>query len=1251
MRRALGGKLKLDFVDGTFPVISDPFDPSFRAWNRCNMLVHSWIMNSVSESIAHSIVYMDNAIDVWNDLKERFSQSDLVRISEIQQDIYALKQESRSVTEFYSELKLLWEELEIYLPMPNCTCPRRCSCEAMRSARSNHTLLYIVRFLTGLNEHFSVVKSQILLMDPLPPMNKVFSLVLQHERQQSAPLLDDSKVLLNAAKGKASYPPKSGSRTCTFCGRGNHTVENCFQKHGLPPHLRKPNSAASHNASAEGGIDEANITTEANIITQEQALQLISLLQTSFPNSTPISTSSDKVGSTQFTGHTSVNSGKVSHYFNACSLGNWIVDSGASHHICNSVQWFHSYSEITPIRVKLPNGNYVFAKHSGIVKFSECFIITDVLCVPSFSVNLLSVSQLSKMSKYVLKFNSTHCTIQDTTTQRMIGSAEGIEGLYYLKLQDTEVHVCSADGVNNIIIPTQAIWHFRLGHLSHNRLEFLHSVFPYITFDNKGVCDVCHLAKHKRKPYKISSTKAVKPFEIIHMDIWGPISTTSINGFSYFLTAVDDYSRFTWTIFMKHKSETRQNIMNFVHMVETQYNSKVKIIRSDNGVEFLIPNFYNSKGILHHTSCVETPEQNGRVERKHQHLLNVGRALLFQAKLPKTFWSFAISHSTYLINRIPTPLLNNKSPFELLNKALPDLSNLKVFGSLTYASTLQSHRTKLEPRGRTCIFLGYKQGVKGTILYDIHSKEVFLSRNVTHFDHILPYTSSTSPTWHYHTSYISPSDPVITTNDLAIPNDSDSIESPPVITDDFHHSPSTPDVSNDSSPTPLLNSEPAASIPNARPVRDKHAPKHLSDYVCNHSTSSTGPTPTGIVYPISAYHSLSHLSPIHHAYTMSITHITEPNTYAEACKFECWNKAMNDELEALTKTGTWTFVDSPPHIKPIGSKWVYKVKHKADGTIERYKARLVAKGYNQVEGLDFFDTFSPVAKLTTVRTLLAIASVKQWHLHQLDVNNAFLHGDLLEDVYMQVPDGVTPPKPGQVCKLLKSLYGLKQASRMWYEKLTSLLLHEGYTQSSADYSLFTLTTESHFTALLIYVDDIILAGTTLTEFSRIKCILDTQFKIKDLGPLKYFLGLEVAQSREGISISQRKYCLDLLKDSGLLGAKPAVTPLDPSVKLHNDTGKPYSDVSSYRRLVGKLLYLTHTRPDIAYATQQLSQFLQKPTETHYNAACRIIRYLKSSPGRGLMYPRACDLQLLGFSDADWAGCVETRRSTTGYCFF
>jgi hypothetical protein len=199
--------------------------------------------------------------------------------------------------------------------------------------------------------------------------------------------------------------------------------------------------------------------------------------------------------------------------------------------------------------------------------------------------------------------------------------------------------------------------------------------------------------------------------------------------------------------------------------------------------------------------------------------------------------------------------------------------------------------------------------------------------------------------------------------------------------------------------------------------------------------------------------------------------------------------------------------------------------------------------------------------------------------------------------------------------------------------------------------LFTLTKDANFTALLVYVDDIILAGNDLIEFKRIKNILDSSFKIKDLGVLKYFLGLEIAHSKLGITISQRKYCLDLLKDSGLLGSKPAITPLDPSAKLHQDEGKLYEDISSYRRLIGKLLYLTNTRPDISFATQQLSQFLQKPTVSHYKAACRVVRYLKMNPGRGLFFPRDSDIQILGYSDADWAGCLDTRRSTSGYCFF
>jgi hypothetical protein len=343
MRRALGGKLKLEFVDGTIPVPADHFDPSFRAWNMCNMLVHSWILNSVSDSIAQSLIFMENAIDVWHDLKERFSQSDLVPIAELQQEIYALKQESKTVTEFYSDLKLLWEELEIYLPIPNCSCCQRCTCESMRLARANHFLLYIIRFLTGLNDNFSMVKSQILLMDPLPPLNKVFSMVLQHERQGNFYPSDESKVLLNAAKSKGF---SSKARVCTFCGKDNHIVDNCFKKHGLPPHLRRTSSANS--ASIEGGVEDAPSSSSAGpVITQDQALQLIALLQNSIPSQDLNNAVSNQVGSTDFTGHTSVNGGKSSYSFHACSLGSWILDSGASHHMCNSVQWFLSYKEIT----------------------------------------------------------------------------------------------------------------------------------------------------------------------------------------------------------------------------------------------------------------------------------------------------------------------------------------------------------------------------------------------------------------------------------------------------------------------------------------------------------------------------------------------------------------------------------------------------------------------------------------------------------------------------------------------------------------------------------------------------------------------------------------------------------------------------------------------------------------------------------------------------------------------------------------
>ncbi|KAF5455018.1 hypothetical protein F2P56_024637 [Juglans regia] len=252
---------------------------------------------------------------------------------------------------------------------------------------------------------------------------------------------------------------------------------------------------------------------------------------------------------------------------------------------------------------------------------------------------------------------------------------------------------------------------------------------------------------------------------------------------------------------------------------------------------------------------------------------------------------------------------------------------------------------------------------------------------------------------------------------------------------------------------------------------------------------------------------------------------------------------------------------------------------------------------------------------------------------------------------MDLPPGLIVKGENKVCKLLKSLYGLKQASRQWFAKLSTALLDYGFTQGISDCSLFVKKSESSFIALLIYVDDILLASDSLIEIQLLKTFLHDKFTIKDLGELKYFLGLEIARTKNGISICQRKYVLDILEQAGVLGAKPATFPMESNLKLSSSDPDMYKDPSAYRRLVGRLLYLTITRPDLAYSVQVLSQFLSKPAVSHHQAAIRVLRYLKATPGQGLFFPASSELQLKAFSDSDWAGCVDTRRSVTGFAIF
>jgi hypothetical protein len=283
--------------------------------------------------------------------------------------------------------------------------------------------------------------------------------------------------------------------------------------------------------------------------------------------------------------------------------------------------------------------------------------------------------------------------------------------------------------------------------------------------------------------------------------------------------------------------------------------------------------------------------------------------------------------------------------------------------------------------------------------------------------------------------------------------------------------------------------------------------------------------------------------------------------------------------------------------------------------------------------------------------LISIADVKNWPLYQLDIKNAFLNGDLREEVYMHYPPGFKL-KPNHVLKLNKAIYGLKQSPRAWFERFTKAMKEANYHQGHSDHTMFYKHDHSgKITILIVYVDDIIITGNSEEEICSLKYFLNQQFEVKDLGPLKYFLGIEVARSSKGIILSQRKYTMDLLSDYGLLGCKPVSTPLDNAVNFGKDDNGPDIEAEKYQKLIGRLIYLSHTRPDISFAVSTLSQFMHSPKEIHYNAAVRLLRFLKGSPGKGILFRTEGNSRIEAYVDADWAGCNIDRKSTSGWCIY
>ncbi|RVW98707.1 Copia protein [Vitis vinifera] len=1252
------GKGKDEYLTGE-AVMPETTEPGFRKWKIENSMIMSWLINSMNNDIGENFLLFGTAKDIWDAAKETYSSSENTsELFQVESALHDFRQGEQSVTQYYNTL----------------------------------------------TRELDDVRGRIMGIKPLPSLREAFSEVRREEsrkkvmmgsKEQPAPTLDASALAARSFNSSGGDRQKRDRPWCDYCKKPGHYKETCWKLHGKPADWKpKPRFDRDGRAHVAANSESTSVP-EPSPFNKEQMEMLQKLLS--------------QVGSGSTTG--------VAFTANRGGMRPWIVDTGASDHMTGDAAILQNYKPSNGhSSVHIADGSKSKIAGTGSIKLTKDLYLDSVLHVPNLDCNLLSISKLAHDLQCVTKFYPNLCVFQDLKSGKMIGSAELCSGLYLLSCGQFSNQVSQASCVQSQSMSESfnsmsnskvnkdseiIMLHYRLGHPS---FVYLAKLFPRL-FINKNPasyhCEICQFAKHTRTVYPQIPYKPSTVFSLVHSDVWGPSRIKNISDTRWFVTFVDDHTRVTWVFLMKEKSEVGHIFQTFNRMVQNQFNSKIQVLKSDNAKEYFtssLSTYLQNHGIIHISSCVDTPQQNGVAERKNRHLLEVARCLMFSSNVPNYFWGEAILTATYLINRMPSRVLTFQSPRQLFLKQFPhthaassDLP-LKVFGCTAFVHVYPQNRSKFALRANKCIFLGYSPTQKGYKCYSPTNKRFYTTMDVSFFEHVFFYPKShvQGESMNEHQVWESFLDGVPSFHSES-PNPSQfaptelSTPMPPSVQPAQHTN--VPSPVTIQSPMPIQPIAPQLANENLQVYirrRKRQELEHGSQSTCGQYIDSNSSLPEENIgedragevlipsiddstlpialrkgvrrctdHPIGNYVTYEGLSPSYRAFATSLDDTQVPNTIQEALKISEWKKAVQDEIDALEKNGTWTITDLPVGKRPVGCKWIFTIKYKADGSVERFKARLVARGFTQSYGIDYQETFAPVAKLNTIRILLSLAVNQDWCLQQLDIKNAFLNGDLEEEDYMEIPPGFEESlAKNQVCKLQKSLYGLKQSPRAWFDRFTKAVLKLGYKQGQADHTLFVKKSHAGKLAILIvYVDDIILSGNDMGELQNLKKYLSEEFEVKDLGNLKYFLGMEVARSRKGIVVSQRKYILDLLKETGMLGYKPIDTPMDSQKKLGIEKESTPVDRGRYQRLVGRLIYLSHTRPDIGFAVSAVSQFMHSPTEEHMEAVYRILRYLKMTPGKGLFFRKTENRDTEVYSDADWAGNIIDRRSTSGYCSF
>jgi transposase InsO family protein len=798
---------------------------------------------------------------------------------------------------------------------------------------------------------------------------------------------------------------------------------------------------------------------------------------------------------------------------------------------------------------------------------------------------------------------------------------------------------------------SRARWHERLAHTAGASVSKLAAMSKINKINLSKLCDSCSLAKSTRKSFTTRrTTRATVRGHRMFLDVGGPIEPRGLDGWRFTCILVDDKTSKKWVVHMKTKSATVDALRWFWTTICRPEHVVIRIVRTDRGGEFTGARFTQlctELGITQEFTSPDSPEQNAPAERPWRTIGDQAQAMMLRAGLTgpeyRTLWPYAMTTAAYVGNLIPSNSIDGAIPEEAWSGEPAEYDHLRVFGCAAYVHIPKSRRRKFNPKARTCIFVGYCQDSSRRTykFYDPETKSIIRSLHATFDETKFPALEDATRTYAPADSVSPPFFITVPAAGTPQPPDAvpeiDSVLPSPVPS---HHSP------DDSAKTESDEEQHSQWIPGEEWAHDN------SELECISNSSVDTP-------PIS---SMDALIMDHILLSAKLADADTPQSYHEAImgpEAEEWQRAINEELWSHGLNNTWSDECTiPKGRKVIRTKWLFK-KKRENGVVVRYKARLVAQGFRQQHGVDFGETFAPVARFTTYRTVLALAAAHRWSLHQMDVDTAFLNAPMEEELYIQTPQGADGTGPR---RLLKSLYGTKQAQRNWNSTMHKFMVQEGFQSSIVEPCLYTRRGEGgKLAVVVIYVDDILITGDDNPAIQKFREQISQRFKMKDLGELNWILGMAITRDKDtgDVIMSQKAYTEDILKRFKMDQCKPTTSPASSDNRRLSKSDSPTTDAERaamrsvpYKSAVGSLMYLTvGTRPDIAAAVSEAARFMANPGRKHWEAVKQIFRYLRGTSSAVLRFRGGHDtVELVGYADADWGMCLDTRRSRTGHVF-